>query len=98
MRVITSKVNQSGVLTAMSITLTGKEIVDLARFAGFSVDTHGMTDELETEYTVMNCPKKGLKDEDNNNTYHSKCVAYISDYQEEGFQNLGTIKVMEGLE
>ena len=74
----------------MSFTLTGKEIIDLAIFAGLSIDKNSLgEDELETEFTLMACPKEGVLDEDDMSRTRYASIAYISEYPEEGCMPLG---------
>ena len=71
------------------VTLTCKEILDLAELAGFTVDATGV--ELETELTIAHCPENGIEDRDGDfvdrTTYN--LVAYITDYPDEGSIGLG---------
>jgi len=46
------------------ITLTGKEIRDLAYFAGFMIVEQDYDDILDTEISVFNCSKNGIKNEE----------------------------------
>lgn len=73
------------------IELIGKEIFDLARFAGFDIKKPSDDDLLEYEYTIKPCPKDGLTDGEHDTTpaTHYKNIAYISDYPEEGSCGLG---------
>ncbi len=76
----------------MSITLTGKEIKDLAEFAGFKVD--GLTkmeeEALETEIVIMECGKEGVLDEGAvGPARHYAHIAYVAEYPEEGCFPLG---------
>lgn len=70
------------------LTLTGKEIKDLAEAVGLVIMPHDYTDELETEMTIIACPSSGVEDDDGNAT-HYKHVAYLSEYPEEGTFPLG---------
>ena len=54
------------------VTLTGKEIRDLANFAGFMIVEQNYSDELDTEITVFDCSKNGIKDEDENTRVYYK--------------------------
>lgn len=75
------------------LTLTVKEIVDLANFAGLSVTAPTDADELETEISVMACPPEGVKNEgeesDPDSVSHYKHIAYVTEYPEEGCCGLG---------
>ncbi len=71
-----------------SITLTGKEIRDLAEFAGFSIVENDYTDENETEMVIQNCPDKGILNDDNE-PEHYRLIAYLAEYPEEGCMPLG---------
>ena len=75
----------------MSITLTGKEIKDLAEFAGFEVrELTGMEEEaLETEISITECSKDGIKGEDSEEVKHYAHIAYMAEYPEEGCYPLG---------
>lgn len=70
----------------MSITLTGKEIRDLAEFAGFDVtwDKENEALTMEIEYVVMECGKEGIEFYDH--------FAYLAEYPEEGCLPLGDKK------
>ena len=82
----------------MSVTLTAQEIVDLAEFAGFTVNTFNASDdELETEFTVEECPSVGVGNEERTKTFHSNHIAYVSDYPEEGCLNLGKTEEREAV-
>jgi hypothetical protein len=71
------------------ITLTGKEIKDLAEFAGFLVDASlSSEDELETEFNIYDCPPEGVRDDDGIIEHYAHCVI-ISEYPEEGCCPLG---------
>ena len=76
----------------MSITLTGKEIKDLAEFAGFEVmELTGMEEEaLEAEITISECCKKGILDEEcAGPAKHYAHIACMAEYPEEGCYPLG---------
>ena len=83
------------------LTLTGKEIKDLAEAVGLVIEGgHDYTDELETEMTIIECPSSGVMDDDGKAT-HYEHVAYLSEYPEEGTFPLGdevthNAKVSEG--
>lgn len=45
--------------------LTGREIKDLAEFAGFVIDKELIDDDyFEQEFCVEDCPKLGVEDDD----------------------------------
>lgn len=71
------------------VTLTGKEIRDLANFAGFMIVEQNYSDELDTEITVFDCSKNGIKDEDENTRVYYKYAAYLTEYPDEGCYPLG---------
>jgi hypothetical protein len=74
----------------MKVELTAKEIADLAEFAGFTINRQDVAeDELETPYTVADCPASGVKDEADGVPRHYAHIAYLSEYQEEGVHPLG---------
>lgn len=61
----------------MTITLTTKQIIAMADFAGLKVELHGLNINDNTEYT--------LDDEHNLDCFDkSKPVFYSSEYPEEG--------------
>lgn len=70
------------------LTLTGKEIKDLAEAVGLVISPHDYADELETEMTIIDCPAGGVLDDDGKAT-HYEHVAYLSEYPEEGTFTLG---------
>lgn len=70
------------------LTLTGKEIKDLAEAVGLVIAPHDYTDELETEMTIIDCPSNGVLD-DGGKATHYKYVAYLTEYPEEGSFPLG---------
>lgn len=70
------------------LTLTGKEIKDLAEAVGLVIDPRNYTDELETEITIIDCPESGVLGDDGKAT-HYEHVAYLSEYPEEGTFPLG---------
>lgn len=70
------------------LTLTGKEIKDLAEAVGLVIAPNDYTDELETEMTIIDCPPSGVMDDDGKAT-HYEHVAYLSEYPEEGMCPLG---------
>lgn len=74
------------------MTLTVAEIYDLACMAGFTIN-HGQmfmpdADEMETEITIIDCPKAGVLDDDNKPTHYAH-IAYFDEYPEEGSHPLG---------
>jgi len=82
----------------VSITLTGKEIMDLAEFAGFEFsertrgDAH-LEEMQETEYVVTDCPVQGVAlDEQSTDRHHYPHIAYLAEYPEEGVQPLGEVR------
>lgn len=70
------------------LTLTGKEIKDLAEAVGLVIQPLDYTYELETEMTIINCPASGVLDDDGKSA-HYEHVAYLSEYPEEGTFPLG---------
>lgn len=70
------------------LTLTGKEIKDLAEAVGLVIAYHDYTDEFETEMTIIDCPAEGVKD-DGSEPEHYRHVAYLTDYPGEGVFTLG---------
>ena len=70
------------------LTLTGKEIKDLAEAVGLVIQPLNYGDELETEMTIIKCPATGVLDDDGKAT-HYEHVAYLSEYPEEGTFPLG---------
>lgn len=70
------------------LTLTGKEIKDLAEAVGLMIQPLDYADELETEMTIIACPEGGVRDDDGKAT-HFKYAAYLSEYPEEGVFPLG---------
>lgn len=70
------------------INLNGKQIRELAEFAGFSIVEHDYQDENETEYTIALCPKDGVLNDDET-VSHYEYVVYLSEYPEEGVMPLG---------
>lgn len=74
--------------TDNSLTLTGKEIRDLAEAAGLEVAELIYTDELETEMTIIDCPATGVLDDNGRATFY-KHIAFLSEHPEEGSFPLG---------
>ena len=66
-----------------SITLTGEEIHDLAEAVGLAIQPQDYTDIFEDEMTITACPSVGVLNDDGNKI-HSKHIAYLSDYPDEG--------------
>lgn len=75
----------------MSITLSGREIRDLANAVGMEIsDKYVVEDDiLETNMVIMECPKEGISYEDEEGRHHFSHVAYIEEYREEGTFPLG---------
>lgn len=71
----------------VSVTLTGKEIRELAEFAGLQVVEHNYVDEYETEITVET-PSGFLLNDDGVEEHYS-LIAYLTEYPEEGAIGLG---------
>lgn len=59
-----------------SVTLTGKQIKELALIAGFGVshsdEQEDQEDLFEAEYYIGKCPEKGILDEGTGEIIHSK--------------------------
>lgn len=74
------------------LTLTVAEIYDLACAAGFTINHGEMfmpdADEMETEITIIDCPKDGVEDDDGKHTHYAH-LAYFTEYPEEGSYPLG---------
>ena len=72
------------------LTLTVAEIKDLAECAGLVFNQKFMPDgdDLDTEIVVMECPKEGVRDDDNKPTHYAH-IAYFAEYPEEGSYPLG---------
>lgn len=61
--------------------LTIREIGELARFAGFDVDSNGMEDEQKDEMvTITQCPYDGLIEEDGTKKKYNGHIAYFSEH------------------
>jgi hypothetical protein len=73
------------------LRLTVAEIKDLAESAGLVLDDTFKcdADDMETEIIVMECPKEGIRDEDDNRQRHYAHIAYFPEYPEEGCCPLG---------
>ena len=74
------------------ITLTVREIYDLACAAGLTINHNPMfmpdDDEMEAELTIVECPKEGVLNDDGK-FEHYTYIAYLSEYPEEGSFSLG---------
>jgi hypothetical protein len=72
------------------ITLTVKQIADLAGYAGLVLNQRFIPkgDDLETEYTVMECPPTGTTDYEGK-VKHYAHIAYVTDYPDDGVCPLG---------
>ena len=72
------------------LTLTVAEIKDLAECAGLVLHTRFLpdADSLETEITIIDCPKDGVLDDDGKPTHYAH-IAYVTDYPDEGSFPLG---------
>lgn len=76
------------------ITMTMNEIIDLAEFAGLTVDRVGFSDdELDAMLCIADCPKDGVHNDgepgDPNTVSHYRYIAYYDEYPEEGCIGLG---------
>jgi hypothetical protein len=67
------------------ITLTGKQIYELAIAAGFPMDESAVSDELimESEMTIVHDDDLIIKDDEGSESRYSH-AAYYTDYPEEG--------------
>ena len=56
--------------------LTGKEIKDLAEYAGFTLQDLGSMDQdiLEQEFYIAECPKMGVQDDGGKVSHYSYVV------------------------
>jgi hypothetical protein len=73
------------------ITLTVAEIKDLAECAGFTIEPASVPTDPETlgtEITVIDCPKEGVKEDDNRLVRYAH-VAYFDECPGEGCHPLG---------
>ncbi|MGH8078924.1 MAG: hypothetical protein ACREP7_00025 [Lysobacter sp.] len=73
------------------ITLTLREIKDLAEYAGLVFEPHsvsGLTDEMETEFTIADAPTQGVTD-DLGRTQRYAHIAWETDCPDEGCYPLG---------
>jgi hypothetical protein len=73
----------------VSVTLTGKEIRELAEFAGLQVVDHNYVDEYETEITVETL--SGFLLNDSLVEEHYRLIAYFTECPEEGAIGLGDV-------
>lgn len=71
-----------------AITLTVREIADLACFAGLTVDDSKIDFENQ-ELTIRLCPDAGLTDEDDGTVSHYRWIACLTEYPEDGYTGLG---------
>jgi hypothetical protein len=76
----------------MSLTLTVRQIADLAEFAGLMVQ-QPEAEDCETEITVRECPPEGITNDgepnDPNTVSHYAHIAWCTDYPEDGCVGLG---------
>jgi len=75
-------------VSEMTLTLTGKEIKDLAESVGLVIQPLDYGYELETEMTIIKCPATGVIGDDGK-AAHFEHVAYLSEYPDEGTYPLG---------
>lgn len=73
----------------VSLTLTGKEISELAGFAGLQIVEHNYADEYETEITVET--PSGFLLNDDGVEEHYRLIAYFTEEPEEGAIGLGDV-------
>lgn len=73
-----------------AMTLTTEEIKSLAQMAGLRVEGELTDDEKETEITITDWPKNGVKSDDGNLLPPHKRIAYYDEYPEEGVVPLGS--------
>lgn len=75
------------------LTLTVEQIKDLAEFAGFTLHSRFMPEEMVSEVVICECPANGVKCEgepsDPMAVAHYKHVAYFAEYPDEGCHGLG---------
>lgn len=80
---------------SQTLTLTVREIQDLAEYAGLSVSVPDVVDddELDTEITITECPASGVRCEgepdDPKAVAYYRYVAYCAEYPDEGCFGLG---------
>lgn len=72
----------------MTITLTGKEIRDLAEAVGLVIAKNDYAEELETEMVIVPCPEAGVLNDDGE-PEHYRYIAWLEEYPEEGSCPLG---------
>lgn len=72
------------------MTLTIDEIKDLAQFCGLEVNGEITEEDAEVEITVTDCPKGGVKDDDDS-IIHCRHIAYYEEYPDEGVMPLGEL-------
>jgi hypothetical protein len=72
----------------VNVTLTGKEIRELAEFAGLQIVEHDYADEYETEITVEG--PSNLTNDDGMKEHYC-LIAYFTEYPEEGAIGLGAM-------
>lgn len=74
----------------MIVDLTVREIIDLAEYAGITIDKAKLPDEheMETVVCLTHCHPGGLKN-DEGVTEHFNLVMYFEDCPEEGVIPLG---------
>ena len=73
-------------MSIKQMSLTGKQIMELAEYAGFIIKPVSKEeDHLEVEITIQQ-DKEGIKiNDEEGKTYNiSNCIAYFSEYPEEG--------------
>jgi hypothetical protein len=73
----------------LSVTLTGKEICELAEFAGLQIVWHNYADEYEAEITVET--PSGFLLNDDGVEEHYRLIAYFTEEPEEGAIGLGDV-------
>lgn len=73
------------------VTLTGKEIIDLANYAlGIRLDDDDFDEDmLEGEFSISECPKIGILDEDSNKVEHYKHVVHCDGCEYNEFSPIG---------
>lgn len=83
---------------AKEITLTVREIYDLARAAGFKIEKPAPIDEddMESEYTIFEKENGVQVNDDDGTPRFYRHGAYLEEYPEEGTFPLGTEITNEG--
>jgi hypothetical protein len=71
----------------IGVTLTGKEIREIAELAGLQFVEHDYVDEYETEVTIET--PSGFLLNDDGVEEHYRLIAYLTEYPEEGAIGLG---------